>query len=431
MNVLLVLPWCQTDKSYKTFAASTMLTYAPLTLGALGAIIKNARPDWNVEAIDEVSGTVRYDRKKYDMVFISLITSAAKRGYDIADKFRAIGSFVCMGGYHVRYNREEALEHADSVIIGPGEYAIPALINDYEKHKTEKIYEMPNVKGEDILPVDRSLISMKGYLKYPALVANNSCKNRCDYCVISDMWKASTPRPVSDVIEEIKSLKKKIIIFFDPNFFGNREYAIELMMALSSLKIRWVGSATANIGFDDELLGYAEKSGCNGLLIGLESMKKETLVGVRKGFNDPLKYKESIANIQAHGISVNGCFIVGMDGDTKEDIMSLPEQIRYLNLNLARFAVMTPVPGTEFFKKLDENGRITDKNWDRYTQHNAVFTPIGYSADELNKMYRYVWKETYSFKNLLCRVKNCPSRGIVAKMIVLGANIGFKYLGMK
>lgn len=428
MKILLILTWSVTDRSYRS-KFSTWLSYAPLTLGSLAAIIGDERPSWEIETVDEMSSSVDFTRR-YDIVMISGTTPGVNRGYEIAKEYKANGAYVVMGGYHVTINPEEALEHCDTVIVGPGDNALREFIRDYEAGKPKKKYDSPEIRGADILAPDRRYISMKGYYKTPPIIANPGCRNRCSYCVISDMWRCSSVRPVENVVAEIKAIGKKTFIFYDPNFFGNREYSIKLMEALIPLKIKWAGSATIDLGFDDELLALAQKSGCSGLLFGFESMNRETLLKTRKGFNDPKNYKQAIANIQSYGIMCNGCFILGMDGDSEEDLLSLPEQVNYLNLNLARFAIMTPVPGTEIFNSLDSEGRIFDKNWDHYTQHKAVFKPLAVSPERLEEIYRYVWKETYKMKNIMKRVTNVKGLGVFKRIICFGANIGFKYLGM-
>lgn len=429
MKVLLVLPWHQTDRSYRS-KFSTWFTYAPTTLGNLAAIINHARPDWEIDAVDEISHKVDFN-KKYDMVMITVSSAVSMRGYEIADKFRELGTFVVIGGYHVKYNAEEVLNHADVAIIGPAEYSVPLFIEDYEAGNVQRTYENNCVKGEDILSPDRSKICLKNYLKYPGLVANPGCPNHCAYCVISDMWRNAGARPVENVIEEIKSFKKKIFIFYDPNFFADREYAIELMTALIPLKVRWACSATINLGYDDELLALAEKSGCNGVLIGFESFTQNSLKNVGKNFNDTSKYKELVANIKKYGIMVNGCFILGMDGDTKESLRMIPQEVNELGLNLARFSILTPTPGSDIYKKMLSEGRILTTNWSDYTMHKAVFKPENMTPEELEEIYRWVWKETYSYKNIFKRVGRITSKGISAKFIGFGANIGFKFLGME
>ncbi|MCR5733514.1 MAG: B12-binding domain-containing radical SAM protein [Lachnospiraceae bacterium] len=429
MRVLLILPWHTTDRSYRT-RLSTLLSYAPITIGSLAAIIEKARPKYQIDTVDEMSQKVDYG-KDYDLVMITSITSTVNHGYEIAEKFKGKGAYVCMGGYHVKYNPDEALLHADTVFIGPGEYTIPRFLDDLENGCPQKRYEEECVLGRDILAPDRSKISLKNYVRFPAVIANPGCPNRCSFCTISDMWQDATARPVENVIDEIRALKKKIIIFFDPNFFGNRDYSIKLMKALIPLKIRWAGSATIDVGFDEELLELAQESGCNGLLFGLESLNQTALKKAGKGFNRTERYKEAIGNIKNHGIMVNGCFVLGMDGDTEEDLINLPDQVNELGLNLARFAILTPVPGTKLYRKMDEEGRIIDKRWEDYTQHKAVFMPDGMSPERLEEIYRYVWKETYSFKNILKRVKNITSKGLTAKLIGFSTNLGFKYLGIE
>lgn len=428
-RVLLILPWHVTDYSYRS-RFSTLFTYAPLTLGTIAAIIEKARPDWQIDTIDEMSVKIDYS-KKYDIVMITASTPVVPHAYAIADEFRKKGAVVCMGGYHVKYQAEEALEHVDSVIIGLGEYSIPLFLDDYEAGKPQKVYDNNCVAGKDIMAPDRSKISLKKYLKIPGVIANPTCPNRCSFCAISDMWKEAEARPVEDVIAEIKSLKKKIIIFFDPNFFANREYAKELMKELEKLKLQWAGSATIDIGFDEEMLNLAQKSGCSGLLFGLESFNDEALRKAGKGFNKSDRYKEAIDNIKSHGIMVNACFVLGMDKDTKEDLMQLPKRIDELGVNLARFSVMTPTPGSALYNKLDSEGRIIDKKWENYTQHKAVFKPENMTPSELEEVYRYVWKETYTFKNIFKRVGRITTGGFKAKLIGFGANLGFKYLGME
>lgn len=428
MNILLIQPWHSEDRSYRS-KLSCLISYAPQTLATLRALIpKDIVCD--VDVCDEIANKINYEKKHYDIVAITMQTSVAPRAYELAKKFKSKGSYVVMGGYHPTYMPEETIEYADTVIVGAGEYSWPQFLRDYINNKPQKIYNMQNVKGEDIVEPDRSVIPKRKYLKYPAVIANRGCPNHCEFCVISQMWRQCSPRPIENVINEIKNLKSKMIVFFDPNFFGVRDYSIELMKELAKLDIKWAGSATINVAYDTELMEYAKKSGCAGLLVGLESLNKETLINSKKGFNDPNKYKEAISIMQSYGISVNGCFVLGLDGDTEEQLLSIPEQVKYLNLNLARFAVLTPVPNSPLFKRLEKEGRLICKDWSKYTQHQAVFKPKNMSPERLEEIYRKVWKDTYSFKNIFVRVKNLPNKSLKEKIIGIGANIGFKYLGM-
>ena len=428
MNILLIQPWHTEDKSYRS-RMSCLVSYAPLSLATLAALIPKDM-EYQLDVCDEISGKMNYGKKHYDIVAITLQTSVAKRAYELAGFFHKKGSYVVMGGYHPTYMPDEALEYADTVIVGAAEYSWPQFLRDFSEGKPKRLYHMPHVKGEDMVDANRSVIPKRKYLKYPAVIANRGCPNACEFCVISEMWRQCTPRPVKDVINEIKNLNSKMITFFDPNIFAVRDYAIELMTELSKLNIMWAGSATINAAYDKEIMELARKSGCAGLLVGLESLNKDTLRKSQKGFNDPNKYKEAIAIMQSYGLSVNGCFVLGMDGDTEELLLSLPDQVKYLNLNLARFSILTPVPNSKLYKRLEEEGRLLTKDWSKYNQHQAVFEPTHMSPKRLEEIYRQVWKETYSFKNLFIRFKNLPNKTWKEKLVCIGANLGFKYLGI-
>lgn len=430
MRILLLQPWHSEDKSYRS-RLSSLITYAPLTLATLTALVP-PELECSVDTFDEISGNVPLNNgKQYDIVAISTLTSNAPRAYLLAEHFRNTGAYIVMGGYHPTVMPEEALQHADTVIIGAAEYAWPQFLKDYAAGTPQRLYNQNLICGADIVSPDRRVIPKHKYLKYPAVIANRGCPNNCEYCMISKMWRGCTPRPVDDVIEEIKSLNSKMVVFFDPNFFGARDYAVALMKELAKLKIRWAGSATITSAFDTELMQLAKESGCAGLLVGLESLNRETLKKSNKGFNDPNNYKQAIAIMQSYGISVNGCFILGMDGDTEELLLSLPEQINYLNLNLARFAILTPVPNSPLYRRLESEGRILTTDWSKYNQHETVFQPEHMAPERLDALYRIVWKETYSFRNIFTRVKNTPNTSFKEKLICLGANLGFKYLGVE
>ena len=429
MKILLLQPWHADDKSYRA-RLSGLISYAPLTLATLLALIPQ-EIEASVDTYDEIQGNYPLKHQKYDIVALSVLTSTAPRAYKIAQHFRQQGSYIVMGGYQPTHMPEEAAQYADTVIVGAAEYSWPQFLKDFAAGCPKPLYDRQHVNGADIVPPDRRAIPRKKYLKYPAVIANRGCPNNCEFCAISKMWRTCSARPVENVINEIKALNTRMLVFFDPNFFGDREYSMALMKQLAKLNIRWVGSATIASAFDQELMRAAQQSGCAGLLVGLESMNRNTLDTSNKGFNDPSNYKQAIAIMQSYGISVNGCFILGMDGDTEQELLSLPEQINYLNLNLARFAILTPVPNSPLFRRLEDEGRIITRDWSKYNQHETVFMPQNMSPQCLDQIYRTVWKQTYSFKNIFKRVKNTPNQSLREKFICLGANLGFKYLGIE
>ena len=422
MRILLLLPWETDYKAYRD-KFSTKLTYAPLTLVSLAAMIP---PELNaqVDICDEMAQSFSYDTK-YDIVAISFVTPSAARAYKIAKKFREKGSHVVLGGYHTSFMPDEASQHADTIIIGPAEKAFPQFLRDFADKNPQPRYDIPCITPEDCVVPRRDLLPKKGYLNVPCVIANRGCPNRCEFCAISAM-NPPCPRPASAVIDEIAALKTKRLLFFDPNFFYDKQYALELMDGLKNLKVQWGCNATVQTAFDPELVEAAQKSGCGGVLFGLESLNRETMLEVKKGFNDPKKYKQAIDIMKAHKISVNGCFVLGFDHDTKESLSTLPDQVEYLGVNLVRYAILTPVPNSKLYNRLNDEGRILTTDWTKYTQNKAVFQPKNMSPEELEAIYQKVWRDSYKLGKIFKRVNHSP-RG--NRAILFGANLGFKFVG--
>lgn len=427
MKLLMIHAWNEEELSYRG-KFSNLLSYPSLTL----AVIYNLIPEGvfeQIDVIDENSQKVKYDEVKYDVVMISFETSSSVSAYKHCDEFRKRGAYVVCGGYHATALPDEVLGHCDTVIVGPAEISIPEFINDFVNGVPKKLYKNFNVCADDFCIPARDKITKRKKLKIPAIVANRGCNNVCKYCSMRTMWK-SNPRSVQSVVDEIKELKAKMVIFYDPNFFGDREYAMELMKALIPLKILWASNATADFGYDHELMEMAYKSGCRGVLIGLESLNSQSLTSVAKRFRETDKYKEVIDNIHHHGMAVNGCFVLGFDSDTEEELLELPKRVDNLGLDLCRFAVLTPYPGTRLYLEYERDGRIMTKEWNKYNQHNAVFRPANITPERLNEIYRKVWKEAYSWRRVLKRTFSSPWRKNLYVFVLLGANIGFKYLGI-
>lgn len=427
MKLLMIHAWNEKERSYRG-RFSNLLSYPSLTLAVIYSLIPEGVFE-KIDIIDENSQAVSYDKDKYDIVMISFETSSSITAYKHCDAFRKKGSYIVCGGYHATALPDEVLQHCDTVIAGPAEISVPEFINDYISGSPKQLYRNFNVCAADFPIPAREKMTMRKKLKIPAIVADRGCNNRCKYCSMSTMWK-SDPRAIDSVIDEIKQLRARMVIFYDPNFFGKREYAMALMEALKPLKILWASNATADFGYDHELMQAAYNSGCRGVLIGLESLNAQSLAGVGKRFRETDKYKEIIDNIHSHGMAVNGCFVLGFDSDTEEELLALPERVDRLGLDMCRFAVLTPYPGTRLFDDYEKQDRIITKDWSRYNQHNAVFRPANLSAQRLDEIYRRVWKEAYTWRRVLKRTFTSPWRKNAYVFILLGANIGFKFLGI-
>ena len=427
MKLLLIHAWNEYELAYRG-KFSSLLAYPSLTLASIYSLIPEGMFE-KIDVVDENSQRVVYDKEKYDVVMISFETSSSNSAYKHGDRFMELGSHVVFGGYHTTACPDEAAQHCDTVIIGPAEISVPQFLRDFAEGTPQKMYRNYDVCPAEFPIPARDKITHRKKLKIPAMVANRGCGNCCKYCSMRTMWK-NDPRPVDSVVEELKTLKAKMVIFYDPNFFGNREYALELMAAIKPLKILWASNATADLGHDHELMQAAYESGCRGVLLGLESFNAQSLTGAAKRFRDPDKYKEIIDNLHSHGIAVNGCFVLGFDSDTEEELLDLPERVDRLGLDLCRFAILTPYPGTRFYKEYKEQGRIITEDWGRYTQHYTVFQPANMSPERLDEIYRQVWKKAYTWRRVLKRTFSSPWRKKPFVFIMLGANIGFKFLGI-
>ncbi len=359
-----------------------------------------------IDACDEISYKVDYDKKKYDIIVISFDTSSSKQAYIHSKEFKKRGAYIVMGGYHTSAVPKEAAEHCDTVIIGAGEISLPEFFHDYLKGEPKKIYNNQNIDVRKIKMVPRNLIKSKRYMKVSPVIADRGCDNKCSFCAISEMWK-SNPRPVEDVIEEIKSLKSDKIIFFDPNFFYPKEYSLKLMKEMEKLKIKWAGQGTLNMAKDKDLLTAMKKSGCEIILIGFESLDTDNLKQMNKAVNImEAERDELVQRIHNAGIGIYATFVFGYDNDTQNTIKKAVEFSKKHNFYTAAFNHLLPFPGTKLYDRLKSDNRLLyDKWWleENYNYGELAFKPKQMSPEELSKACQNARKEFASFKTVFKR----------------------------
>ena len=220
------------------------------------------------------------------------------------------------------------------------------------------------------------------YLKIPTIVANRGCRLSCDFCSIQQQWgKRGLARPVEEVVEEIRHHGAKRWIFLDPNVYSDRAYSLALFKALTPLNIRWTGLSTLSVVDDSEIFGAMKRSGCEGLLPGLESLTQETMQQIGKPTNRVSEYKRQISTLREAGISSLGCFVLGFDKDTEQSIYQTIAGIPALGLDLVRFSVLTPLPGTSLHQRLVAENRILTDDLSLYDNEHVVFESKNLSAD--------------------------------------------------
>ena len=430
MRILLILPHDGTYHYRGFFKRS--ISYAPLTLTSLAALTPRELGA-HIDILDEgVTPPGSYDGKKYDIVGITGTTSAAPRAYALAAYWKARGAHVVFGGSHVTLMPDEALEHGDTVCVGLGERIWPRFLGDYAAGRPGRLYRHEPCGGDLSLPVPRrDLLSVGGYMPVTTVLANRGCVHACEFCSLTAQWgRRGLTRPLEEVVEEMTDLArqgKKRFIFLDPSMYSRRDYACRLFEALIPLRIKWSGLATLNMADDPEFLGLAARSGCKGILSGLESMDERTMPAIGKTMNEPRRYKEQIARLHAKGISVLGCFVLGFDGDTEQGLRRDIAEFLDLGLDVPRFSVLTPFPGTALFGRLREAGRISHCDWSRYDTEQVVFQPSHMSSQTLQNLLHASWRAAYSLRRIARRSCSMPR----SMPLHLAVNLGLRFYARK
>jgi radical SAM superfamily enzyme YgiQ (UPF0313 family) len=399
------------------------LRYQPLTLTTLAALIPEEFPH-TVELIDEGIADVPLDLD-VDLIGLTVITGTAVRAYEIADHYRARGCTVVLGGPHVTLVPDDAQPHADAIVVGYAEDTWPQLLRDFAAGQLEHRYvQSPGLSLAGRPFARRDLLPSRHFLTNNVFEATRGCVHACEFCVVPSAWgRRPLQKPVHEVVADIRRHGARKLIFVDLNLIADRAYAVELFKALIPLKLRWYGLSTVLLADDEELLELAQKSGCNGLLMGLESLSVTNLKGNRKGFNSPDRYARVVERLHAHGIALQGCFVFGLDDDRSDVFLKTAEFAVQARIDLPRFAVVTPFPNTPLFRRLDAEGRILTRNWELYDAQHVVFQPKHMSVEELQLGIESAWQHAYSYSAIWRRIRSSPAPWPVR----LGTNLGYRF----
>lgn len=399
------------------------LRYQPLTLTTLAALIPPELPV-NVQLFDEGITDVPLDLDA-DLIGLTVITGTAARAYQLADYFRARGITIVLGGPHVTLIPEDAAPHADAVVVGYAEDSWPRLLRDFHNGCLRPRYDQaPDLSLSDRPFARRDLLPSERYLTSNVFEATRGCVHNCDFCVVPTAWgRKPYQKPVKDVIADIQQHGARKLIFVDLNLIADRAYAMELFTALIPLQVQWYGLATVLLVDDLELLELASLSGCKGLLMGLESISPQNLRNSHKGFNAPERFANVVHLLHQHGIALQGCFVFGLDHDEPDVFLKTAEFAVEAKIDLPRFAIATPFPNTQFYKRLLAEGRILTKNWELYDGQHVVFEPARLSVKELQFGTELAWKHAYSLRSIARRICNSPAPWPVK----LGTNLGYRF----
>ena len=344
----------------------------------------------------------------FDLVAISTFTAQLKEAWQIADLYRSKNIPVVMGGIPVSSLPEDTKEHCTSVVVGEGEPLWPAVLDDFERGRLKPFYVQTPRGGFDLREGPMPRFDLLDPDQYNRITVQTSrgCPHRCDFCASSILL---TPRyklkPVVKVIAEIHEIKKiwprPFIEFADDNSFVHREHYKRLLRELVKERLRWFTEADVKVAEDDELLGLMRDSGCQQVLIGLESPRKASLDGLELHNNWKMRQRDSyfaaIRKIQSYGITVNGCFILGLDGDTPEVFDDVFNFVRESGLYEVQVTFLTAFPGTPLYHRLKQAGRIIrDRAWELCTLFDINITPKDMTVEQLQSGFLHLVKQLYS-----------------------------------
>ena len=356
-----------------------------------------------VEGLSEFAGLP----EDYDVVAISSFSAQMKEAYVLADRFRSQGVQVILGGLHVTARPDEAAQHADSIIIGEGEPCWPKLVDDLRRGTLQAVYD------SRATPFDLANAPMPRYdlldpEQYNRLTVQTQrgCPFDCEFCAasirLSPLFRV---KPVAKVIAEIRRIKelwpKPFIEFADDNTFANKKHAKRLVRALIPEQIKWFTETDISVARDNELLALMRDSGCAQVLIGLESPVRAGLSGIEQKLDWKAKqldfYYAAIHKIQSYGITVNGCFVMGMDGTGPESFQQVLDFVRDSGLFEVQVTIQTAFPGTPLYDRLQASERLIDETaWELCTLFDVNFRPEGMTAEELENKFLWLVQELYS-----------------------------------
>lgn len=360
---------------------------------------------WWVTHTDEIVQRVRYDQP-FSLVAITANTAAAPHAYKIAAKYREQNIPVVIGGPHATLMPEEVSQYADAVVVGEGELVWQRVLQDCERGQIAKIYRadcLPDLKG---MPAPRwDLIKGRVYGK-GVTIATRGCPFDCDYCSIPAMYQRHMRyRPINKVVDEIRRMPGKGLVFWDDNLGANRAYGKELFRAIAPLGRWWTSQATLDVAFDDEFLELAAQSGCKAFFIGLESISQESLNGANKKHNHIYRYKEAVQRLHAHGIAIQAGTVFGFDHDDKFIFRQTADYFREIAIDSATIGILVPYPNTPLFNRLDAQGRILTRDWSQYDgKKHVVFQPARMSPDELLMGTEWAARQFYSAPSIAERM---------------------------
>ena len=393
------------DTKLKTRMAPSLalLTLANLTPKEHEVIIENE----NVKSIN-------FD-EKVDLVAITVTVDVMNRAIEIAKEFRKRSVKVVAGGIHITADPKGAYGYFDAICVGMAERIWQRILFDAQNDSLNEIYnDMLSISGQEIVSPDYDIIDNSKYLYTNIISTSRGCPFECDFCYNSSqsVHKAYINRPIEDVIREIKTLRTRHIMFIDDNFIGNPSWTKKFLAQIKPLGLKYNAAVTSNIVDMPDILDDLKESGCQSLFIGFESINDKAIDSVNKVQNSVGKYERLVEELHKRGIMINASFVFGLDEDDSSVFEKTLDWIVKNKIETVTSHILTPYPGTRLYENLHKQGRITDFDLSKYNTANVVYRPKNMTQEELYKGYLWIYKEVYSFKNIVKRLPNSKKQWI-------------------
>jgi radical SAM superfamily enzyme YgiQ (UPF0313 family) len=374
------------------FSVNHSSRFPPLSLGVVAALTPAS---WDVEMVDE--NIQPFEFREADLVGITAFTSAANRAYEIAGMYRAQGTPVVMGGIHASMCPDEAIQFVDSVVVGEAESAWRQLLDDLETGQLKKRYHGEWLDPTALPPPRRDIYSDK--YRFASIQAARGCPLGCDFCSVTAYnGRRYRRRPTADILDELETIPNEMLFFVDDNIIGYGSHCQQEALALfqgmveRGIEKQWFCQASINVADNPEVLEWAGRAGCRMIFLGIEAADDHALEEVNKRLNlkhGVSSYEETFDRIHQAGIAVLGALIFGMDGDTPDILHQRADFMIQSGMDVMQTTVMTPLPGTRLFERLQDEGRLlyTDfpRDWVRYDLTDLLHQPANIDRTEMCK----------------------------------------------
>ena len=398
MTIKMILP-ALTEAKNPFWRPIKYSLFPPLGLATLAAYCNY---DDNITLQDEHVEELDIDDEP-ELVVIQVYITNAFRAYKLADHYRKKGAFVCLGGLHVTSLPEEAMPHADSIFLGPGEECWPRFLKDFKTGNAQKIYSSNERTIESVPPIRRDLIKRHLYLVPNSIVVSRGCPYHCDFCykdAFFDGGKNFYTQKVDAALAEIDRLPGRHLYFLDDHLLGNQKFASALFEGMKGMNRVFQGASTIDAILKGNLIEKAAAAGLRSVFIGFETLNNNNLSQSNKKQNIGKDYNEAIKKLHSLGIMINGSFVFGLDADDKNVFKRTVDWAVANALTTCTYHILTPYPGTRLFKKMEEEKRILHRNWDLYDTRHVVYKTTGLTAKDLQIGYNKAYQSFYSWSNI-------------------------------